>query len=114
LSLIITEHQSFIFQTHLASHGFVMARIQIPDHNNYSDWDFQMVDWPRDFLFVLDQIGSSPPEGLEGVIDSDNVGATGYSYGGDISLALSGVRIDPEYYLSYCKQPPMNELRCRS
>jgi len=106
--LILTEQNSgtSIFDSHLVSYGFVMVSIIIPDHSDYFNFDFQMVDWPRDFLFILDQIASNPPEGLEGVIDSDHAGATGYSYGGDISLTLSGVRIDPEYYLAFCEQPP--------
>jgi len=109
--LILTEGSSgsTLFQSHLASHGFVMAQIQIPDHDDYFNWDVQLLDWPRDFLFILDQIATKSPEGLEGVIDSEHVGATGYSYGGDITLTLSGVRIDPQEYLAYCEQPPAIE-----
>ncbi len=105
---ILTEQNTgnLVFSSHLASHGFVMVTIIIPDHSDYDNWDFQMVNWPRDFVFILDQIASNPPKGLEGVIDSDHAGATGYSYGGDISLTLSGVRIDPKYYLAHCEQPP--------
>ena len=104
--LILTEMDStlYIFRSHLVSHGFVMAEIKVP--GDFATWDFQTVDWPLDFLFTLDQIASNPPSGLEGVIDSMHTGVTGYSYGGQISLALSGARIDPVYYLSYCKQLP--------
>ena len=104
--LILTEMDSgmYIFRSHLASHGFVMVEIETP--GNFSKWDFQTVDWPLDFLFTLDQIASNPPNGLEGVIDSTRTGVTGYSFGGQISLALSGARIDPVYYLSYCEQLP--------
>lgn len=104
--LILTEMDSgrFIFRSHLASHGFVMASITVP--GDFNKFDFFAIDWPLDFLFVLDQIANNPPEGLEGVIDSNHTGVVGYSFGGFISLALSGVRIDPEYYLSYCEQVP--------
>ncbi|MBW6465986.1 MAG: hypothetical protein K0B06_05745 [Brevefilum sp.] len=104
--LILTEMDStlYIFRSHLVSHGFVMAEIKVP--GDFATWDFQTVDWPLDFLFTLDQIASNPPSGLEGVIDSMHTGVTGYSYGGQISLALSGARIDPVYYLSYCKHLP--------
>lgn len=104
--LILTETASggTVFLDHLASHGFVMAVINIPDHDEYFSWDINMINWPRDFLFVLDQIALGP-EALQGVVDVENTGVTGYSYGGDISLTLSGVRIDPEFFLSYCGQP---------
>ncbi len=106
--LILTETASggTVFLGHLASYGFVTAVINIPDHDEYFDWNFNMIDWPRDFLFCLDQI-ALVPEGLEGVIDVENTGVTGYSFGGDISLTLSGVRVDPEFYLSHCGQPAL-------
>ena len=104
--LILTEPDSasYIFKSHLVSHGFVMAVVNPP--GSFSKWDFQTTDWPLDFLFALDQIASNPPSGLEGVIDATHTGVTGYSFGGQISLALSGARIDPVYYLSYCEQMP--------
>jgi predicted dienelactone hydrolase len=104
--LILTEPNTGdkLFSTHLASHGFVMAIVRFPDYFAYDYWDLGIIDDPRDMLFALDQIASDPPEGLDGVIDSDHVGVGGYSWGGVYALALSGVRIDPEYYLSYCQQ----------
>lgn len=102
--LILTGINSgnVIFKSHLASYGFVMAIVRFPESYHY--YDFQVMDHPRDILFALDQIGLDSLEGLEGVIDSDNTGITGYSGEGFYSLALSGVRIDPEFYLEYCKQ----------
>jgi predicted dienelactone hydrolase len=107
--LILTGPNSgdYLFKAHLATHGFVMAIVRFPDYYDYPD--FQTVDHPRDFLFVLDQIASQPLEGLDGVIDSDRVGVTGYSGDGFISLALSGMRIDPDVYLSFCERPPATE-----
>jgi predicted dienelactone hydrolase len=104
--LILTEKDSgdSIFQAHLATHGFVMAIVR-PPHLEVDDViDTGIVDLPSDFLFVLDQIASNPLGGLEGAIDSEHVGVTGHSWGGAISLALSGVRIDPEFYLSFCAE----------
>jgi len=97
--MIITGHDTGggLFDTHLATHGFVMMEVLFPDY--YINWDFGVIDHPRDMLFALDQIASNPPEGLKGVIDTDRVGVTGFSWEGLYSLALSGVRIDPEYYL---------------
>ncbi len=107
--VVLTENSTggYILHDHLATHGFVTVQITIPDHDDYFNWDKNMIDWPRDFVFVLDQIAAKSPEGLEGVLDTENVGATGYSYGGDITLTLSGVRIDPEYFLNHCKNPPV-------
>jgi predicted dienelactone hydrolase len=112
--LILTGPGSgdYIFKSHLASHGFATAIVRFPDSYTYPD--FQTVDHPRDFLFTLDQIASVPLEGLEKVIDSDRVGVTGFSGDGFISLALSGVRIDPGFYLSFCERasnitPPISE-----
>jgi len=104
--LILTEMSSalYIYQSHLASHGFVMVEIKVPGYAEFFDWDFQTTDWPLDFLFALDQIASNPPIGLEGVIDATHTGVTGYSFGGQISLAISGARINPVYYLEYCEQ----------
>lgn len=104
--LILTDANSgdLLFGHHLVTHGFVMAIVRFPDR--YDNWDFGVVDHPRDILFALDQIASNPPGGLEGVIDSDRVGVTGYSWGGFYSLAVSGVRIDPSSYLAYCKSAP--------
>jgi predicted dienelactone hydrolase len=93
-----------LFKAHLASHGFVMTIVRFPEYYDY--WDFGVIDHPRDILFALDQIASSPPKGLEGVIDSDHAGVAGYSWEGFYTFTLSGVRIDPEYYLSFCDQDP--------
>jgi predicted dienelactone hydrolase len=107
--LILTgpDTGSVLFKAHLVSHGFAMAIVRYPDSYDY--WDFQMVDHPRDILFALDQIASQPLEGLEGVVDSDHVGVAGYSSDGDHSLAVSGVRVDPGFYISHCEQAPAIE-----
>jgi predicted dienelactone hydrolase len=109
--LILTAPHSgdMLFNDHLASHGFVMAVVRFPDLDYDDYWGFGVIDHPRDMVYVLDQLASQPPKGLEGVIDTDHAGVTGYSWDGFFSLALSGVRIDPKYYLSYCEKPPVIE-----
>ena len=108
--LILTGRDtgSKLFQSHLASHGFVMAIVRYPESYDY--WDFGVIDHPLDMLFVLDQISSNSLEGLMDVIDSDHVGVAGYSWEGFYTQMLSGVRIDPENYLSFCEQAPAMEL----
>lgn len=102
------------FAPHLVSFGFVVAGIRNLD--TYEPWDQNLVDQPRDYLFVLNQIGSSAPAGLEGMIDADRSGVMGYSFDGYNSLALSGARIDPGFYFEQCKnaslsQPPLSDWR---
>ncbi len=112
--LILVEPNSGdgLFLEHLATHGFVMAIVRFP--TDYDNWDLGVVDHPRDMVFALQQIAQAPPPGLEGLINTDQVGVTGYSWGGFYALALSGVRIDPQYYLAACEQmqrsqPPLED-----
>jgi predicted dienelactone hydrolase len=92
-----------IFAPYLVSHGFTWASVDGID--SYMSMNEQMIDQPLDILFALDQVASHPPEGLEGVIDSENAGAIGYSFDGYNALAMSGARIDPKYYLAQCPTP---------
>jgi predicted dienelactone hydrolase len=98
-----------LFGSNMASHGFVLAIIRFSDMDYHSNWDFGVIDHPLDMLFALDQIAANPPEGLEGVINTDQTGVTGYSWDGFFSLVLSGVRIDPAYYQAHCANPPLIE-----
>jgi len=104
--LILTgfDTGTYLYKSHLASHGFVMAIVS--SSGLFESWDYGVIDKPLDMLFVLDQIATNPPDGLEAVIDSDHVGVTGYSGDGLVSLMLSGARIDPDYYLTYCDNAP--------
>jgi predicted dienelactone hydrolase len=102
--VIITEENSgrYIFLSHLATHGFVLVVVQTPpilEPEVYASGFHNALD----FLFSLDQISANPPAGLENMLDTNRVGVTGYSYGGDISLMISGARVDPEFYLSQCE-----------
>ena len=88
---------------YLISHGFAWASVNGID--TYEKVNEQAIDQPRDLLFALEQVAASPPEGLEGVIDAEQAGAIGYSFDGYNALALSGARIDAEYYLAQCPDP---------
>ena len=111
--LVLTEYDtgSVVIDDHLVSHGFVMVEVdgEYPDEFDPSDdelegkWNTGLLDGPRDLLFALDQLAFNPPEGLEGVIDTDHAGVVGYSYGGFNTLAVSGARVDPNFYLERCR-----------
>lgn len=101
-----------LFDDHLVTHGFVMVEVTHPD--DYISWDYGLIDHPRDFLFALDQLAANPPEGVKGIIDTDHVGVAGFSWEGYYSLAVSGVRINPEFYLEQCLgasslDPPLSD-----
>ena len=106
--LIFTGKNSgrFLFSSHLASYGFVMAIVSSPGFSYTAPWNNTVIDGPLDFLLALDVFTSNPPEGLGGVLDTDRVGVAGYSSDGFFTLALGGARINPEYYLSQCAQTP--------
>jgi predicted dienelactone hydrolase len=91
------------FAPYLVSHGFAWASVDGID--TYYQMNEEMIEQPLDILFALDQVASSPLEGLEGMIDAEHAGATGYSFDGYNTLALSGARIDPEFYLAQCATP---------
>jgi predicted dienelactone hydrolase len=89
-----------LFDKHLTTHGFVMIEVTPPEEYPY--YDLGVIDHPRDLLFVLDQIASNPPNGLKGIVDTDQVGVAGYSWEGLYSLLVSGARIDPDFYQTQC------------
>jgi len=90
-------------ELNVVSHGFVWASVD--GINSYFAFYEAAIDQPLDILFALDHVASNPPEGLEGMIDAENSGTIGYSFDGFNSLAMSGARIDPEYYLAQCPTP---------
>ena len=90
----------FIFAPHLVSYGFVVVGINGQDSKDH--WGQWLTDYPLDLVFALNQIAVDPPEGLAGITDTEHAGAMGYSFDGYTSLALSGARVDPEFYLAQC------------
>jgi predicted dienelactone hydrolase len=122
--LILTEYNTGgeVIDDHLVSHGFVMVEVEgeYPEGFDPSideldgKWNVGLLDGPRDLVFALEQLAANPPEGLEGIIDTSHTGVVGYSYGGLRALAVSGARVDPQYYLERCRDiasidPPLTE-----
>jgi predicted dienelactone hydrolase len=89
-----------ILAPYVISHGFAWASVDRID--TWDVYDTELIDQPLDILFALDQVASNPPEGLEGMIDAEYAGAIGYSFGGYNALALSGARVDPDFYQAQC------------
>jgi predicted dienelactone hydrolase len=73
------------------------------------EFGLRLIDSPLDLLFALDQIATNPPDGFEGVADTDRAGALGL--GGDAIAAstLGGARVDPAFYVAQCKLAPLME-----
>jgi predicted dienelactone hydrolase len=88
------------FGSHLTSYGFVYVGVNGQDSSDL--WGQWLIDYPLDIVFALNQIAANPPEGFADLIDTEHAGALGYSFDGYTSLALSGARVDPEFYLSQC------------
>lgn len=104
--LVLSSSKSgFDFAPHLVSHGFVVVGINGID--TYAPWDRNLLDQPLDILFALDRVAEEPIAGLEGIIDTEHVGTMGYSFDGYNALALSGARVDPEFYLTECATTPL-------
>ncbi|MBN1267651.1 MAG: hypothetical protein JXA25_19320 [Anaerolineales bacterium] len=97
---------SYLYKSHLATYGFVTVIVLSPGFSYTAPWNNAVIDGPLDFLFALDVLTSTPPENLAGILDTNRVGAAGYSSDGFFSLALGGARIDPEYYFSQCANVP--------
>jgi predicted dienelactone hydrolase len=101
--LLSSTKLAAIFAPYLVSHGFTWASVDGID--SYPAFYEGAIDQPLDILFALDQVAADPPEGLEGMIDAERAGSLGYSFDGFNSLAMSGARIDPQYYLAQCPTP---------
>ncbi|MBM3120941.1 MAG: hypothetical protein FJZ97_01985 [Chloroflexi bacterium] len=101
--IISSSVMAGVFAVHLVSYGFAWASVR--DINTYRQMNEEMYAQPLDILFALDQVALNPPPELEGIIDADHAGATGYSFDGYNTLAMSGARIDPAYYRAQCPTP---------
>jgi predicted dienelactone hydrolase len=98
--ILSSSKMGSIFGPHLASHGFVVVGVNGLDSSN--SWGKWLINDPLDILFALDQVATTPLSSLEGMVDAEHAGAMGYSFDGYNALALSGARVDPEFYLAQC------------
>lgn len=101
--ILSSTEMAMTLARYVVSHGFVW--VSINDIHSYARMNDQMTNQPLDILFALNKAGSGALTELEGVIDADRTGVIGYSFDGYNTLALSGARIDPAYYLAQCPEP---------
>ncbi|MCU0522826.1 MAG: hypothetical protein MUF84_19320 [Anaerolineae bacterium] len=101
--LVSSTKVANIFAPYLISHGF--AWVSVDGIDSYPQMRDEMYNQPMDILFALNEVATHPSEGLEGMIDADRAGAIGYSFDGYNTLAMSGARVDPDYYRAQCAAP---------
>nr|MBA3751832.1 hypothetical protein [Candidatus Dependentiae bacterium] len=84
------------FAEYLASHGYIVASIQHYGNSFPESMipEISVRPWnrPQDMSFVLDHLLAHPLWGQS--IDTDKIGAAGFSQGGIASLWLAGIRAD--------------------
>ncbi len=97
---------------HLASHGFVAVTIEHPGSNlaklqnllkgrTKEVFDVsEFIDRPKDVSYVLDDITQRFP----GLVNVQQAGVIGHSFGGYTALALAGATIDFDYLTKGCSQ----------
>ena len=99
----------------LATQGFMVAAVN--HHGNtaaepaYLPHGFAL--WwerPRDLSVLIDRLLADEKFALN--IDPTRIGVVGFSLGGYTALALGGVRIDRQRWMSFCKSAP-NDANCR-
>ena len=101
--LISSSEMATTLARYLVSHGFSWASVN--GINSYAKMNQEMYSQPLDILFALDQAASGALAGMQGVIDAEHAGALGYSFDGYNTLAMSGARVNPDYYLENCQSP---------
>lgn len=111
---------------HLAARGYITAAVN--HHGNtaaeqkYSPQGFTLVwERPKDLSVVLDKLLADPVFGQR--IDTDRIGAAGFSLGGYTAIALAGGRFSPDAFDAFCRserrdftcepQPEMPEALAR-
>ena len=93
------RYQSVFFTVQLASHGYIVIS---PDHQNNTIWDlfrsgfdreglgFSAWHRPFDTIHLFDRLkewNTDPDNDFFGIVDTDNVGVSGHSFGGYTATA---------------------------
>src|SRR5277367_131624 len=91
----------------LASHGYIAAAVNHPGNNALEDYTIPgAVLWGQraaDLTTLLDQLLSDPTFGPR--IDTNRIGAAGFSLGGLTVIEIAGGLTDLSRYQAFCKSP---------
>ncbi len=97
---------------HLASHGFVAVTVEHPGSNTQKLQKLfkglskevfdvsEFIDRPKDVSYILDDLERR----FAGVVNVQQAGVIGHSFGGYTALALAGAVIDFDYLAQQCSQ----------
>jgi predicted dienelactone hydrolase len=110
---LASDRQHFaVIARHLASHGFVAVTIEHPGSNlaklqnllqgrTKEVFDIsEFIDRPKDVSYVLDDLTQRFP----GLVNVQQAGVIGHSFGGYTALALAGATIDFDYLTKSCSK----------
>lgn len=96
----------------LAAHGFIVAGVNHPGNNALEPVtrDGFILWWERatDVSEVLDSLLADPTLGAR--IDTDRIGAVGFSLGGYTVLELAGARTHLQRFLDFCASPSADAI----
>ena len=118
--LIVFSHSSSLAGTdlqylaqHLASYGYVVAALQNPGSNFFTNKGKvglnhqEFLALPQDVSFVLDEltkVNQNPNNSLQGKLTTNKVMFVGYSLGGTTALALAGGELQIASLKSSCEK----------
>ena len=88
--------------TALANAGYLVVAANHPGVTSQDSWPSETVKiWerPKDVTAFLDWLAS---DGSDLSVDMDRIGILGFSIGGHSALALAGLEVRKESFLSYC------------
>jgi predicted dienelactone hydrolase len=101
--------------TVLAAHGYIAVAVNHPGNNATEDYTAQgFSTWwerARDLSVVIDSILADPTFGSH--IDSNRIGAAGFSLGGYTMIEIAGGITDPESLKRFCVSPRADAI-CKS
>jgi len=92
----------------MARAGYIVIAVDHPGNNGADRMTMTgaVLWWDRadDLRTALDEVGRDPVIGPH--LDSDRVGAAGFSAGGFAALVAAGAKVDPTRWIRFCRENP--------